>query len=62
MHERSKEKEMDKLRKLAEMLRQANAAVRDTEESRAKKSSPTASKPGKLKKLSRGDAKGHPST
>jgi hypothetical protein len=29
MHERSKEKEMDKLRKLAEMLRQANAAATD---------------------------------
>jgi hypothetical protein len=50
MHERSKEKEMDRLRKLAEMLRAANeAATRG--EAKPEKPAP------KMKKLRRGDGK-----
>jgi hypothetical protein len=54
MHERSKEKEMDRLRKLAEMLRSANAAATTSGDSKAKKPAP------KMKKLRRADTK--PST
>lgn len=51
MHERTKE--MDRLRKLAEMLRQANAAAKSTD---TKSEKPAA----KMKKLRRGDRKQDP--